>query len=205
MNACPLSLTITLYMPRGFRLRCRSAAARAEGGFVLALALVFLLLLTIIGVTALTTTSLEEKMAHNVKDKNLSFQAAETTLAYAEKWLLGLSSDPLIDAAVTTDGLHPQDLSGGPAVWTTIDWQSDPDLKVYPDVPTGSPTSGALSYVYSQPRYLIEHLGSSCGKSLKCGTSEGKEYSNYRVTARATGGTGVAVSMLQTTVKRLAN
>ena len=51
------------------------------------MALVFLLLLTILGIAALNTTSLEEKMAHNVKDRNLAFQAAESALIVAENWI----------------------------------------------------------------------------------------------------------------------
>ncbi len=67
-------------MNANIRLRHGNAA---QQGVALVLALVFLLLLTLIGITALGTSSLEEKMANNVKDKNLAFQAAESATLMA--------------------------------------------------------------------------------------------------------------------------
>ncbi len=170
-----------------------------ERGYVLALSLVFLLLLTIVGVTALRTTSLEEKMAHNIKDKNLSFQAAESALAEVESWLGTRQSQPLPNAA---NGLYPQDYSGNPPAWQTVDWYGTSGLQIFPNMPDGTTPGTALGYVNSQPRYIVEELGTSCRKSLKCGTSSGERLVNYRVTARATGGTAAAVSILQTTYNR---
>ncbi len=44
----------------------------------LIMALVILLILTILGVTAMTTSSLEEKMSGNIQEQNRAFQAAES-------------------------------------------------------------------------------------------------------------------------------
>ncbi|SRR5713226_4181920 len=52
-----------------------------ESGTALVMAMVILLILTIIGVTALNTTSLEAKMAGNIQDTNFAFEAAESGLA----------------------------------------------------------------------------------------------------------------------------
>ncbi len=52
-----------------------------ERGTALVMAMVILLILTIIGVTALNTTSLEAKMAGNIQDTNFAFEAAESGLA----------------------------------------------------------------------------------------------------------------------------
>jgi hypothetical protein len=51
-----------------------------EGGTVLIMAMVILLILTIIGVTALNTTTLEAKMAGNTQDTIRAFEAAESGL-----------------------------------------------------------------------------------------------------------------------------
>ena len=55
-----------------------------QQGAVLAIGLLILVVMTLIGVTAMTTTSLENKMAGNLKDWNLALQAAEAGLRDAE-------------------------------------------------------------------------------------------------------------------------
>lgn len=49
-----------------------------QHGMALIMALVILLILTILGVTAMTTSSLEEKMSGNTQEQNRAFQAAES-------------------------------------------------------------------------------------------------------------------------------
>lgn len=59
----------------------------AERGSVLIVSLIFLLLLTLVGVSAMNMTSLEEKMSGNFRDHELAFQAAEAALLDAESYL----------------------------------------------------------------------------------------------------------------------
>ena len=62
----------------------RTAARPArESGAVLIVAMILLVLLTLLGVTAMNTTSLEEKMASNTQEQVRAFQAAETGLSQA--------------------------------------------------------------------------------------------------------------------------
>ena len=58
---------------------------RHQSGAVLAISLIILLLLTLIGLTAAQVTGLEEKMAGNLRDRNLAFQAAESALRAGEE------------------------------------------------------------------------------------------------------------------------
>ncbi len=55
--------------------------AARQRGIVLVVGLVFLLVLTILGVTTLRTTTLEERMAGNLMSKTMAFQDAEATIA----------------------------------------------------------------------------------------------------------------------------
>jgi Tfp pilus assembly protein PilX len=55
-----------------------------QSGMVLIVSLIILLLLTIIGVSGLRTTNLEERMAGNDRDQSVAFQAAETALRAGE-------------------------------------------------------------------------------------------------------------------------
>jgi Tfp pilus assembly protein PilX len=82
---------------------------KSQSGAVLIISLIILLALTIIGITSSNVTSLEEKMAANIKDINLAFQAAESTLREVE--LNVLKNKPtfdrtLADAAQGVDGVY---------------------------------------------------------------------------------------------------
>lgn len=56
------------------------ADRRQQGGTVLVIALILLLVLTILGVAALNTSALEEKMAASTQEIHRAFQAAEAGL-----------------------------------------------------------------------------------------------------------------------------
>lgn len=51
---------------------------RGEAGAALVMSLVILLILTIIGIAAMNTSSFEERMAGNVQESTLAFEAAES-------------------------------------------------------------------------------------------------------------------------------
>jgi hypothetical protein len=57
--------------------------AGAQRGTVLIVALVLLVVLTLLGVSALNTTTIEEKMAANIQEVHRAFHAAETGLDVA--------------------------------------------------------------------------------------------------------------------------
>ncbi len=56
---------------------------RAQGGAVLIVSLIILIILTLIGVSGMTTTSMEERMASNSQEIQRAFQAAESGVALA--------------------------------------------------------------------------------------------------------------------------
>lgn len=56
----------------------------SQRGSVLIVSLVFLLILTLVGISAMNMSSLEERMAGNFKDHQMAFQIAEAALVEAE-------------------------------------------------------------------------------------------------------------------------
>jgi type IV pilus assembly protein PilX len=60
--------------------RCLSAGNRRQRGAALILSMVILLILTILGISAMGTASLEEKMSGNTQEATRAFQAAESGL-----------------------------------------------------------------------------------------------------------------------------
>ena len=176
-----------------------------QRGVALVMALVFLLLLTLLGIAALNTTSLEEKMAHNVKDRNLAFQSAESALILAENWLNTKTSKP--DFTNNSMGLY----TPVPADDPTPNWEKDiwagSNIVTYPNTP-GQTGSGTLGKISTQPKYIIEDLATvdESGGSLTFATDYkgSKKGSNtvLRITARGTGGTNAAVVMVQSTYSK---
>jgi len=66
-------------------IRAPRAPGRCQEGIALVIALIFLLLLTIIGVTAMNNATVQERMAGNARDRNVAFQVTERTLREAEQ------------------------------------------------------------------------------------------------------------------------
>ena len=64
-----------------------SSSRKDQRGVVLIVSLIFLLVLTLIGVTASQSTILQERMAGNVKDRNMALQASEAALRAGEIWV----------------------------------------------------------------------------------------------------------------------
>lgn len=182
-------------------LRGKSLGNNQEQGVALITALVFLLVLTILGVTAMSSSNLQEKMAFNTKDRNLAFQSAETALAAAEQWLM---SSPQQVFPNLPQGMHVA--ASCPViyeeVWECVDW-TGATVRVYPALPDNSSAGDNLSFIASQPRYLIEELQvipNPDGTRRADGTSGDTVI--YRITARGTGGTDQSVVMLQSNVAR---
>lgn len=174
-----------------------TATKHNQSGIALAISLVFLLLMTIIGVSAMSTSALQEKMAGNLKDKHWSFNASESAVMAGER-VLCLNYEgriPVIDPTNTTDGLYRTSITGIP-VWQSVDWAGT-DVFTHPDYPAAFSGSNFAQ----PPRFIIEEV-----QEVREGLTGGGGYSDagksrmmYRVTGRGVGGTANAVSMVQTT------
>jgi len=83
---------------------------QAQRGMVLLVSLVFLLLLTLIGLSSMQSANLQEKMAGSVSLRNQSFQAAEAALRVGESAVL-LDSYSLAVCSGTSQCLPPAESS----------------------------------------------------------------------------------------------
>lgn len=166
---------------------------KQQSGVVLLVSLIMLLLLTLIGVSGSQVTGLEEKMAGNMKDRNLAFQAAEAALAAGEAATAG---KPTITCPGAATGFYmPMDADCNGTAETTPVWES----AAFDWATDSIQYTGDLKDISADPRYIIEDMGvvdckGSATGSLGC--------RNYRVTARATGGTENAVVILQSIYQR---
>jgi type IV pilus assembly protein PilX len=162
---------------------------RRERGAALIVALILLMLMTVLGVTAMRTTMLQERMAGNARDSNLAFQSAEASLRGGEQLLEG-SIPPFTGA---NGLLQVQPGAGQAPFWNGYDWAGN------------SRTVTTVTGVNANPQYVVEELPvslSSANGSLVEGGGGVGEAGFYRITARAVGGSADAVAILQTTYRR---
>jgi len=165
--------------------------AYQQRGAVLFVSLIMMLLLTIIGVTAMNNVTLEERMAGNLRDSDLAFQAAESALRNGEAWLAPLAIEPSActsdPCATVWDQGSLTDLASQSESWWTTNSRSG---------------AGDITGLYANPRFILEELN-YVRDSLVVGHSTVTGSYYYKVTARANGGSQSAISILQSTfVKR---
>lgn len=153
-----------------------------QRGSALIIALVFLLLMTLIGTTAMQGTSQQEKMAGNMRDRNLAFQAAEAALRTAERDI----EDGLPIAGLITAPNPPR--TDGEWI-NTYNWGAAPN-----QLPANTLANLAPN---QQPRFVIENTNNQDVKCLSNLT-----LNCYRITARGVGGTTDTVVILQSTFYR---
>lgn len=75
------------------QLDCTTRNRLRQRGFVLVTALIFMLVLFMLGLSSMQGSTLEERMAGNQRDRNIALQAAEMALRDAERDLSSLQAD----------------------------------------------------------------------------------------------------------------
>ncbi len=113
---------------------------RRQAGFSLALALAMLTMLTTLGITALSITALEEKMAGNIQQEHVAFQGAETGLAVLWTVADGVTTGDTRGNDVTTtiicrSGLSPCNAAAEPRDRVTVEtdaWYQGPSVNAPP-------------------------------------------------------------------------
>lgn len=161
-----------------------------QQGTTLIISMIFLLVLSVIGLAGMDVTGLEERMAGNMRDRNMAFQSAESALIEGENYLETIVTLPAFDG---TDG-HYSLPGDGTKNWLEIDWTSSAAVRTYAGAGFGELSDSSA--------YIVEDLAAaSASDSLEVGVPiDDKRY--YRVTSRAVGLTGSSEVMLQTVYKR---
>lgn len=143
---------------------------RKQRGAVLVFCLIFLAVLTMMGVSGMESTVLEERMSANMRDHNLAFQAAESALKSAEAWLVAQTTLPITSTDGTTrvwaeNSMDPA-ASDGRYWWDHVNitntWWTN----------NGTAIAG-VDDVSAQPRYIIEQYRTAdTGQSIGIGGGE---------------------------------
>lgn len=168
-----------------------------QEGVVLFMSLVMLLLLTVLGVSSIQTTTLQQRMARNANDSNLAFQAAESALRDGEDYLETLNAMNDFDGAnAGNNGFYYDQDPGTTPNWKTLDWSAANGFRQGDTSITG---------VAAQPQYILEHVKTVISDAdalnldnIGQDTGSGRTQI-FRITARGTGGTAAAQTMIQGT------
>lgn len=187
-----------------------------QQGAALVVALIMLVLMTLVGITAMQVTTVQEKMVANSRDLNVAFQAAEVALLRGEHYVKNMQ-----DAIFTTTCKGSGSTIGlckpgqSTPIWTTISWSdtnpvtleygNEQENKQIPASETSFDNIQPLpaNTVAKQPRYIIEDITSVSGGG-QANLSKGL----YRITAQGYGqavndnGQPLARVMLQSVFKK---
>lgn len=154
----------------------RAPSARQRGASLL-IGLIMLLVLTLLGIAAISNVTIQERMAGGLADRNLAFQAAEMALRRGEEYVKDVANatadakngSPFYDLN-TTEPVQPDPYS-------ITDWNSDYF------------SSPAINGITNAPRYRIE-------RQVKVSDAHP---TTYRITAIGYGNRPGSTVVLQTT------
>jgi type IV pilus assembly protein PilX len=152
---------------------------RKESGVVLITGMIFLIVLTMLVLSALRSGTLEERMAANSRNRQVALQAAEAVLRDAEAQMFSgtefRSNFDSGNGVALANGFYSAPVAGSSPRWQTIDWSSATATMT-------SPSAAANLYgVGSAPKYIVEimtppnRLNSTvaCGKGMATITARG--------------------------------
>ena len=160
-----------------------------QEGFVLIVGLVILGLLTMLALSGMRDSTLQEKMAGASRASGLAFQAAETALRDAENCITGATRGCTFDPA--NDAHFAKDEEG--------------------DFPPHNNLFNATTWDTYEQSYIIRELAPAGGGPTQAGagedlgtaskaekTTEQKSHATYEITARGAGAGGAGQSVLRT-------
>ncbi|MBT8082380.1 MAG: hypothetical protein KJP08_00310 [Gammaproteobacteria bacterium] len=152
---------------------------RSQQGAVLAVTLMILLVVTLLTVSNMRSSILEEKMAGNNSDRNVAFQAAESGLREGEVFLENIVSLGDFQGQAGLFGRTDDE----PSFYTSGTW-NDEAYHVVAETDLST---------YERPRYFIKNMTTvqgTAGALNMSGYGDNKgtgDVTIFRVTVRATG------------------
>jgi type IV pilus assembly protein PilX len=174
----------------------RNINKSTQQGVVLIIGLIMLTVMTLLALTSMQSSGLQELMSNNTKDKVTAFEAAESAIRAAEVYLdtQGALNISAFDND-ETDGLLANLFD---EAWNeaSISWSGANSDAVEVDVMAG---------VASNPRYVIQHIGPivpGINNQLNVDNSYGSGTTDsmvemFKITARGTGGSDNTVVVLE--------
>jgi type IV pilus assembly protein PilX len=153
------------------RRRQTTLSPKRQRGATLVIALIFLIILTMLGTTVASNNTLQERMASNTRNRDLAFQEAEAALRFADTQI-NTYRQHFIGGGTLPTGLYNngENHENDAAYWSDFNWIDD----------AATPTTQVGS-----ERFIVERMGKD---------------EAFRITARGVGPSN-AIVILQSMYK----
>jgi type IV pilus assembly protein PilX len=175
-------------------------SARTQRGAIMIVALIFLVVMTMLILASIRGTVMQERMASNLYDRSLAFQAAEAALREGERFVLENSPKPSTATGCDSDGnCTKPDPDVAPV------WKDEDNWETAHNVDDGHGHVIQIGDLPVPPQFLVELLADDMPEVNLCESTAvnpdapcyaGPEGLRYRITARS-GEAGRAVVVLQ--------
>ena len=174
-------------------------SSRKQRGAVLIVALIFLVVMTMLILASIRGTVMQERMAANLYDRSLAFQAAEAALREGERFVVETSPKPTGTGCDSSGNCGKPDPDDPPAWKVEGNWD---------DAHSAEDGHGHVIQIGDlpvPPQFLVELLADDMAEVNLCESTAidpdapcygGPEGLRYRITARS-GEAGRAVVILQ--------
>jgi len=182
--------------PHGHRTLRRLPAVAAQRGVALVVALILLVVITLVGLAAVSGTIMQQKMSSNFYDRDVAFQAAEAARRQAQV-AIGAATSGAAAPAGFYDCSPPAPNGTGANNQCQTNPFNDSNVTATATniVTVSSTTYSAGAMAASQPQYIVQYMGkfalptppvrqlSGCSGYLPCSPPGLVDF--YRITARS--------------------
>jgi len=189
---------------------------RHDSGAVLVISLVILLVLTLIGVSSMQTSTMEERMAGNLRDQDLAFQTAEAALNEAKRLVVehsnlfrppdqdqraGFYVRAYLEGDLLDQRLMPNALddAGWEANGSTIAIGTSPERIATFENRMGELSDWPARFRVEQQPFFDDSFGRP---GQVRGDAADRRNVSWRVQARSRGGSGLADAILEAGITR---
>jgi type IV pilus assembly protein PilX len=173
----------------------------AQQGAVLVTSMIILLILTMLALSSVQNTSMQEIMSRNERDRDLAFHSAETGLRESDAFITSLTA--LTQFQVANNNGFYDSVNNAPIDFSTFDWlvAANNDRGFIEVVTPDARTPLSARYVIEWVRTVVsdeDRLNiDSIGQDTGSGTTQ-----MFRTTSMGLGASGNARILLQSTYGR---
>ena len=165
-----------------------------QQGSVLIIGLIFMLVLTLLSISMTRTLTMQESIAGNTREKQRSFEAAQSALEYGEWWLSSGGGTPIecvgTNLATAANAMRVCNLPPGSV--QTLPWAIRTDYQppsMTVDLTGGLSANGDINY-RAMPGMYINYLGPNAADPKS---------QVYQISGFGYGGSATAASVVQST------
>lgn len=163
-----------------------------QRGAVLIVGLIFLAMLSLMGVAAYSVATQEERMSGNTRERLRAFEGAEASLRDCESVLTSAGGLPAFNGS---GGMYVAPAADQPQTYETIDWTTDANVRVMP-------AAAGINDVARQPRCIVERVDDIEVRPEVGELKPRETLTVYRITAVGYGANRATQVQVQTTYVR---